>query len=96
MPTVLQESQKSRVRVWRSYRTSRSSGYGHGSLAEVPEVPGIGAQATSRTSGYGYERPTEITEVLRGVIPGVNTYPGMVCRYPTEHNLVNACFSIRY
>ena len=42
-----------RVRVWGSYRTSRSFGYRYGSVTELPEVPGIVAQAyrTSRTSG---------------------------------------------
>ena len=44
------------------------------------------AYRTPRSSGYGYECPTELTEVLRRVIPGVNT-PGMTCAYPTEHNL---------
>ena len=46
-----------------------------------------------RSSGYGYECPTELTEVLCGVIPGVNT-PGIVCTYPTEHNLVNFGFFV--
>ena len=42
-----------RVRVWGSYRSSRSFGYGYGSDGELPEVPGIVAQAyrTSRSSG---------------------------------------------
>ena len=42
-----------RVRVWGSYRTSRSFGYGYGSVTELPEVLGIVAQAyrTHRTSG---------------------------------------------
>ena len=30
-----------RVRVWESYRTSRSFGYGYESDTERPEVPGI-------------------------------------------------------
>ena len=59
--TILQKTQKFRLRVWGSYRTYRSS-------------------------GHGYECPTELTEVLGRVIPGVNT-PGMVCAYPTEHDL---------
>ena len=39
--------------VWGSYRTSRSFGYGYGSVTELPEVPGIVAQAysTHRSSG---------------------------------------------
>ena len=40
---VLQNSQKCRVRAWKSYRTHRSAGYGHGSLCR-----------TRRSSGYGY------------------------------------------
>ena len=72
----MQESQKFRVRVWVSCRTSRSSGYGHGSLTELPEVPGIVAQAyrTHRSServqnvlypypGYCDHGRTELPEV---------------------------------
>ena len=42
-----------RVRVWESYRTSRSFGYGYGSVTELTEVPGIVARAyiTHGTSG---------------------------------------------
>ena len=42
-----------RVRIWESYRTSRSFGYGHGSVTELTEVLGIVARAyrTRRTSG---------------------------------------------
>ena len=29
------------VRVWKSYRTHRSSGYGYGSLTELTEYPGM-------------------------------------------------------
>ena len=43
--TDLQNSQNFRVRVRGSYRTFRSSGYGYGSLTELPELPGIVAQA---------------------------------------------------
>ena len=59
-----------------SYRTSRSFGYRYGSVTELPQVPGIVAQAyrTSRTSGrvhnmlYPYpgycgEGRTELPEV---------------------------------
>ena len=38
--TVLQNSHNFRVRVRGSNRTSRNSGYGYGSLTELPEVPG--------------------------------------------------------
>ena len=96
---VLQNSQKFRVRVWGSYRTYRTSGYGYKSLTKHPELPGIVSRAyrtspegpgrykhavpvprvfvapayrPSRSSGYGYEYPAEVTEVLCGVIPGVN------------------------
>ena len=42
-----------RVKVSESYRTSRSFGYEHGSVAELTEVPGIVARAcrTHRSSG---------------------------------------------
>ena len=39
---VLQKSQKFRARVWGSYRTYRSSGYGYGSVIELTEAPGSG------------------------------------------------------
>ena len=65
-----------RVRVWESYRTSRSFGYGYGSVTELTEVPGIAAQAyrTHRSSGqvqnmlhphprYCGTGRTELTEV---------------------------------
>ena len=71
-----------RVRVWESYRTSRSFGYGFGSVTELTEVPGIAARAyrTHRSSGrvqkmlYPYPRycgtgRTELTEV-----PGAGMY----------------------
>ena len=42
-----------RVRVWGSYITSRSFGYGYGSVIEFTEVPGIAAPeyGTHRSSG---------------------------------------------
>ena len=42
-----------RVRVWESYRTSRSFGYGYESVTELPAVAGIVARAyrTHRSSG---------------------------------------------
>ena len=42
-----------RVRIWGSYGTSRSFGYGYGSVTGLPEVPGVVAQAyrTHRSSG---------------------------------------------
>ena len=42
-----------RVRVWEAYRTSRSVGYGYGSVAELTEVPGIVERAyrTHKSSG---------------------------------------------
>ena len=42
-----------RVRVWESYRTSRSFGHGYGSVTEPTEVPGIVGRAyiTYRSSG---------------------------------------------
>ena len=65
-----------RVREWESYRTSRSFGYGYGSVTELTEIPGIVAQTyrTRRRSGrvqkmlYPYPgycgtARTELTEV---------------------------------
>ena len=54
---VIQKSQKFWVRVWGSYKTYRSSGYGYGgSVAELTEVPGIVARAyrSHRSSGQVY------------------------------------------
>ena len=64
---VVQKSQKFRVRVWGSYRTYRSSGYGYASVTELAEVPGrykhavpvprvfvARAYKASGSSGYGY------------------------------------------
>ena len=39
-----------RVRVWESYGTPRSFGYGYGSLTEPTEVPGIVARAYVQNS----------------------------------------------
>ena len=66
-----------RVRVWESYRTSRSFGYGYGSVTELPEVRGIVARAyiTYRSSGYGYECPTQLTEVPGTGNTRVNAHP---------------------
>ena len=36
---VVYNSQKLRVRIWKFYRTYRSSGYGYGSSTELSEVP---------------------------------------------------------
>ena len=65
-----------RVRVWESYRTSRSFGYGYGSVTELTEVPGIAARAyrTQRSCGrvqkmlypypgYSGTGRTELTEL---------------------------------
>ena len=58
------------------------SGYLWHRRTELAEVPGTGMKyRTYTSSGYGYECRTELTEVLRRVIPGVNT-PGMVLYVP--------------
>ena len=56
----------SRVRVWGSYRISRTFGYGCGSVSELPEVPGIVAQAyrTSRSSGRVQKHAVPVPRVL--------------------------------
>ena len=61
------------------HRTSRSSGYGYEGHTELPEVPGTGMNVLQNSQIFLYQGR---------VIPGVNT-PGMVCAYPTEHNLEN-------
>ena len=71
--------QKFGVRVWEYYRTSRSLGYGYGSVTELTEVWGTGMRVlqnlqksgvrvweyyrTSRSLGYGYGSITELPEV---------------------------------
>ena len=42
-----------RIRVWGSYRTSRSFWYGYGSVAELPELRDIVAQACRTRRGSG-------------------------------------------
>ena len=61
-----------RVKVWESYRTSRSFGYGYGSVTELAEVPCIVARAyrTHRSSG----------RVQKMLYP----YPGYCCTGRTE------------
>ena len=51
--TVLQKSQKFRVRVGRYYRTYINSGYGYKSVTELTEVQGIVTRVyrTHRSSG---------------------------------------------
>ena len=73
---VLQNFHKLRVRVWKCYRTHRSSGYcgtgvqnsqkfwaGTKNAVPVPRVLWHGAYRTHRSSGYGYECHTELAEV---------------------------------
>ena len=40
-----------RVRVWESYKTSRSFGYGYGCVTELTEVPGGYKKCCTRTPG---------------------------------------------
>ena len=54
---VLQNFQKFRVRVWKCYRTSRSSGY------SGTDIQNWASYRTSRSFGYGYRRATELPEV---------------------------------
>ena len=72
----LQNSQKFRVRVWKSYRTSISSGYCGTDVRNLQKfragikcctrTPGIVARSyrSYRSSGYGYVCRTELTGVL--------------------------------
>ena len=45
-----------RVRVWESYRTARSFGYGYGSVTESTEIPGIAARAYRTHRSFGREQ----------------------------------------
>ena len=73
---VLPNFHKFRVRVWKRYRTHRSSGYcgagvqnsqkfraGKKNAVPVTRVLWHRAYRTHRSSRYGYECPTEFTEV---------------------------------
>ena len=73
---VFQNFQKFRVRVWKCYRTSRSSGYcgtgiqnsqkfraGTERDVPVPRVLWHGSYITHRSSGYDYESLAELPEV---------------------------------
>ena len=73
---VLQNFQKFRVRVWKCYRISRSSGCCGTGIQNsqkfrasakhdvpVPRVLWHGSYRTRRSSGYGYESLTELSEV---------------------------------
>ena len=78
------------MRVWESYRTSRTFGYGYESVTELPEVPGIvtrGVQTsqkfrvrvcmsyrTNRSSGSGMKVLTELQEVPGIVARANRTY----------------------
>ena len=55
-----------RVRVWESYRTTRSFGYGHGFVTELTEVPGVVARAyrTYRSSGQVQKCCTRTSGIL--------------------------------
>ena len=70
-----------------SYRTHRSSGYGYGSLTELPEVPSIVTRTyrTYRSSGCGYDCPTELTEVPGTRNTRLNAHPvGEGVRFEVE------------
>ena len=65
-----------RVRVWASYITSRSFGYGYGSVTELTDVPVIVVRAcrTHRSSGYGNKSVTELPELPGIVARAYRTY----------------------
>ena len=70
--TVLQKSQKFRVRVWGSYRTYRSSGYRYESVTELTEVPGI--------VGTGVQNSQKFRAGIKTLYP----YPGYLWHERTE------------
>ena len=74
-----------RVRVWGSYRTSRSFGHGYESVTYIPEVPGIVARAyiTHRNCG-GYERCCTRTRVLWHGVYRTHRSSGYGYECPTE------------
>ena len=84
---ILQNFQKFRVRVWKCYRTHRSSRYcgtgvnnsqkfRAGAKHAVPVPRGVwnGSYITYRSSGYGYESLTELPEVPGIVVRAYRTY----------------------
>ena len=98
----LQNSQKFRVRVWKSYITHRNSRQVYESCTRTrtrtwvltrghTRTPGIVPRAyrTYRSSGYGYACRTELTEGQVRVIPGKIPL-AWFCTCPTDHNLVTS------
>ena len=57
-----------RVRVWKSYRTSRSFGYRYGCVTELTEVPGL------------WHGRTELTELSGGYKKCCTRTPGILAR----------------
>ena len=74
-----------RVRVWESYRTSRSFGHGYESVPELPEVPGM------------WHGRTELTEVPGGYERCCTRTPGIVARGVQDSQTVwvRVCMSYR-
>ena len=60
---ILQNFQKFRVRVWRCYRTHRSSGYCGTGVQNSLEVPSGYKKCCTRTPGFCVTGRTELTEI---------------------------------
>ena len=62
---ALQNLEKIRVRVWKSYKTHRSSGYGYGSLADLREDSGTGMEVLQNSQKFRVRdgHLPELTEV---------------------------------
>ena len=72
-----------RVRVWKSYKTHRSSGYGYDSLTELTEFPGTGMEVLQNSPKFRagirmvYPHTRTRTRVL---LQGRTRTPGIVPR----------------
>ena len=72
-----------RVRVWESYRTSRSFGYGYGSVTELTEVPDIVARAyiTHRSSRRVQTCCTRTPGIVKRVVQNSQKFRVRVWKY---------------
>ncbi len=67
-----------RVRVRKSYRTYRSSGYGYGSVTELTEVLGTGMNALQNLHKFfvGYRKAVPVPRVLCHGLAELTEVPG--------------------
>ena len=76
--TILQKSQKFRVRVQGSYRTYRSSGYRYECLTELTEVPGTGMKVLQNSQKFraGMIHAVPVPRVLCHRLTELTEVPG--------------------